>query len=84
MILKRDFLRPCSTQIRSPGLTSLLMPDSKAPLALMLLATYLLREILPNFIPTINSNDETLVSPRLSALFHSIQRSPFGLLRCPV
>jgi hypothetical protein len=36
--LKRDFLPRCSTQIMSPDRTCRLMPDSKAPALLMLVA----------------------------------------------
>jgi hypothetical protein len=37
--LKRDLLPRCSTQSRSPARTCLVIPDSKAPLSLSLLAT---------------------------------------------
>lgn len=37
--LKRDLLPACSTQSRSPGRTCRVMPESKAPLSLTLLAT---------------------------------------------
>src|SRR5438067_12967138 len=36
--LKRDLLPPCWTQSKSPDLTCLVMPDSKAPLLPMVLA----------------------------------------------
>jgi hypothetical protein len=36
--LKRDLLPPCSTQSKSPGRTCLVMPESKPPFALTLVA----------------------------------------------